>query len=622
MGAPGRQDRCRLTEEGGESDDDTNWPVFIEADRRTPDRRDVCRACSRRSTAQTPATTTVQSLQDRAATGARNDVLQLYREALKNDTAYASARSQQLATLERVPQARSALLPNVGLTGRVDQNYYSATIPDVNSNYQVYGGGVNLSVPVYRPQNWEALEQARLTVIQSEAQLAQAQQDLALRVATAYFNVLGARDQLIALEAAKRATLEQLQQARREFEVGTKITALAGAHPAPAAALLITAQYLAAGAGALLVLGIADDGGRSAALAAAAVIAAFGAVALARPAAPRVQPPRERPGVRLDRAIARSGSPPETPSGSAGDDGERPLAPRRVAMALRREHVVERLFEPRKHGVVRQQRQRVVKPGLALDEPVAVVRRATLELRAGRLHLGDMAAQQPQIPVRRLRGSRAAPPPAPRRRAPRSRAEGLRVGSALDACAQHVGVARVPVLALAHFRPAPAARPPGRAPPAPGAPPAPRPCCSRTAHAAPRRSGATSPRRTSRRRWRRRARPSPRGSGASLVSHRISGPVHRQRGRSATAQARGARTHPRRSPRVRGEMIDVVVCDGHPLFLDGLVRVIRQDRDLRLVAETGDGLKALAAIRAHRPQVASRHRGARRPQPSSGCSAL
>ena len=172
--------------------------------------------------AQTPATTTVQSMKERAATSARNDVLQLYREALQNDAAYASARSQQLATQERVPQARSALLPNVGLTGRVDQNYYSSTIPDVSSNYQVYGGGVNLAVPVYRPQNWEALEQARLAVIQSEAQLAQAQQDLALRVATAYFNVLGARDQLIALEAARVATLEQLQQAKREFEVGTK----------------------------------------------------------------------------------------------------------------------------------------------------------------------------------------------------------------------------------------------------------------------------------------------------------------------------------------------------------------------------------------------------------------
>ena len=51
-------------------------------------------------------------------------------------------------------------------------------------------------------------------------------------------------------------------------------------------------------------------------------------------------------------------------------------------------------------------------------------------------------------------------------------------------------------------------------------------------------------------------------------------------------------------------MIDVVVCDGHPLFLDGLVRVIRQDRDLRLVAEACDGRAALEAIRTHRPQIA------------------
>jgi len=172
--------------------------------------------------AQPSASPNIQQLQERAATGIRNDVLQLYREALQNDAAYAAARAQQLSAQERVPQARSALLPNVGLTGRVDQNYYSATIPDASSNWQVYGGGLNLSVPVYRPQNWEGLEQARISVLQSEAQLAQAQQDLLLRVATAYFNVLAARDQLIALEAARRATLEQLQQAKREFEVGTK----------------------------------------------------------------------------------------------------------------------------------------------------------------------------------------------------------------------------------------------------------------------------------------------------------------------------------------------------------------------------------------------------------------
>jgi len=157
--------------------------------------------------------------------GVRNDLLGLYREALFNDAILASARALQLATQERVPQARSALLPTLGATGRYDYNLYRSSIPEVgssSSNYSVYGAGLNLTVPVYRPQNLTALDQARLTVLQSEAQLAQSQQELALRVATAYFNVLAARDQLIALVASKQATGEQLQQAKREFEVGTK----------------------------------------------------------------------------------------------------------------------------------------------------------------------------------------------------------------------------------------------------------------------------------------------------------------------------------------------------------------------------------------------------------------
>jgi two-component system, NarL family, nitrate/nitrite response regulator NarL len=51
-------------------------------------------------------------------------------------------------------------------------------------------------------------------------------------------------------------------------------------------------------------------------------------------------------------------------------------------------------------------------------------------------------------------------------------------------------------------------------------------------------------------------------------------------------------------------MIGVVVGDPEPLFLDGLARVVRQDRELQLVADTGDGRAALAAIRARRPAVA------------------
>jgi two-component system, NarL family, nitrate/nitrite response regulator NarL len=51
-------------------------------------------------------------------------------------------------------------------------------------------------------------------------------------------------------------------------------------------------------------------------------------------------------------------------------------------------------------------------------------------------------------------------------------------------------------------------------------------------------------------------------------------------------------------------MIDVVVGDCEPMFLDGLARVIRQDSELQLVADVSDGPAALAAIREHRPAVA------------------
>ncbi len=172
--------------------------------------------------APSPGKDATRELAELSAKGKRADLVSIMRDALANDAAYASARYQNQAAQERVPQARSTLLPNLGLSARADTNYYSSSIPDFSNNYNVYGGGLNLVVPVYLPQNWEALEQAKISVMQADLLLAQATQDLTLRVATAYFNVLGARDQLIALEAAKKATLEQLQQAKREFEVGTK----------------------------------------------------------------------------------------------------------------------------------------------------------------------------------------------------------------------------------------------------------------------------------------------------------------------------------------------------------------------------------------------------------------
>ena len=50
--------------------------------------------------------------------------------------------------------------------------------------------------------------------------------------------------------------------------------------------------------------------------------------------------------------------------------------------------------------------------------------------------------------------------------------------------------------------------------------------------------------------------------------------------------------------------VTVLVADDHPLFREGIARAVRERPELELVAETGDGRSALAAIREHAPVVA------------------
>lgn len=156
------------------------------------------------------------------AAAQKNDLLSIYRDALANDPVYASARFANQAAREREPQARSALLPNVGAAVGYSQIWQDSSTPNVSNSFNSWGPSLQLTMPIYRPQNLDALSQAKLAVQSSEAQLAQARQDLILRVTQAYFDVLAAQDALTAIEASKKATAEQLAQAKREFEVGTK----------------------------------------------------------------------------------------------------------------------------------------------------------------------------------------------------------------------------------------------------------------------------------------------------------------------------------------------------------------------------------------------------------------
>jgi len=157
---------------------------------------------------------------------AAEDLLQIYRDALANDPTLASARATWLATQEAVPQARAGLLPSVTLVGNANrQNFYEKLHTDpsvsVTENFPAYNYTVSASQPLYRKQNLVALDQAKQTLGQSDYVLASVRQDLIVRVAQAYLDVLLARFNIELTESQKAAVSENLAQAKRNFEVGT-----------------------------------------------------------------------------------------------------------------------------------------------------------------------------------------------------------------------------------------------------------------------------------------------------------------------------------------------------------------------------------------------------------------
>jgi outer membrane protein len=79
---------------------------------------------------------------------------------------------------------------------------------------------VSASQPLYRYANTVAYSEAVQQVRQADFTLASAKQDLILRVAQAYFDVLLAQFTIELAESQKAAVSEQLAQAKRNFEVG------------------------------------------------------------------------------------------------------------------------------------------------------------------------------------------------------------------------------------------------------------------------------------------------------------------------------------------------------------------------------------------------------------------
>lgn len=177
------------------------------------------------------------------------DLLQVYRDAQTNDPNFAAAQATLDAGRERMPQGRAGLLPSLTLSGNTVWNENDVSIrtnsalsgsPRFNSN----GYQLTLSQPLFRWQNWVTYDQSKIQVAQAEANFALAKQDLILRVSQAYFDVIYANENLKAVRANKSAIGQQLESAKKNFEVGT--ATITDSHEAQARFDLAMAQEIAA----------------------------------------------------------------------------------------------------------------------------------------------------------------------------------------------------------------------------------------------------------------------------------------------------------------------------------------------------------------------------------------
>jgi len=183
------------------------------------------------------------------------DLTEIYHRALRNDPQLREAEANHLASLEARPQALSALLPQLNATGDYTHDDLDQTsltflgvqglvplpITTKSDNKQ---WGIELRQTVFRWDQISTLRQADAQLAQAEVDYRAAQQDVITRTATAYFNVLAARDTLDAADASREAIAHQLEQAEKRFEVG--LIAITDVEEAKAAADQATATVIAA----------------------------------------------------------------------------------------------------------------------------------------------------------------------------------------------------------------------------------------------------------------------------------------------------------------------------------------------------------------------------------------
>ncbi len=161
------------------------------------------------------------------------DVLGVYRTAAEQDPVIGAAKAAYAASKEQLPQARSALLPNIGgsistsksvreFPGAVDTNPASPTFGQSyqGQTFNDHGWNAQVRQPLVNVSSWFNVGSASASVKAAEYDLAAQEQELIVRVVQAYLNILRAQDRLDTTNAEITAVRRQLEQVQQRFDVG------------------------------------------------------------------------------------------------------------------------------------------------------------------------------------------------------------------------------------------------------------------------------------------------------------------------------------------------------------------------------------------------------------------
>jgi len=160
------------------------------------------------------------------------DLKQVFSDALKNDPKYKASLAENNALIETKSIALSLVLPNLNLSANVTDNNIETTLAGTKTSekYQNSGYTLSLSQTIYNHDSFTQLSQADNNVAIAKSNIIGAKQELILRVATNFYGVLGAIDNLNFAVAEKKSIKQQLHQTKQRFEVG--LTAITDVHEA------------------------------------------------------------------------------------------------------------------------------------------------------------------------------------------------------------------------------------------------------------------------------------------------------------------------------------------------------------------------------------------------------